>query len=121
MLERTVQEYMNSQHYDFRLHVLKIILYFLAHSESLLLFCFCFPETGFLCVALAILELRDPPVSVPQVLGLKECATTTQHIQWVCILKLADKNVEKKRWFSPKHDPGLTKDKALDFDFDQHS
>jgi hypothetical protein len=47
----------------------------------LLLFCFhgfCFVlffETGFLCVALSVLELRNPPVSASQVLGLKACAT----------------------------------------------
>ena len=39
--------------------------------------CFCFFETtGFLCVALAVLELRNPPASAFQVLGLKACATT---------------------------------------------
>jgi hypothetical protein len=37
---------------------------------------FVFPETGFLCIALAVLELRNPPVSASQVLGLKTCATT---------------------------------------------
>jgi hypothetical protein len=47
-----------------------------------------FFETGFLCVALAVLELahfvdqaglelRNPPASASQVLGLKACATTT--------------------------------------------
>jgi hypothetical protein len=44
-------------------------------------------ETGFLCVALAVLEdsvdqasleLRNPPASASQVLGLKACATTAQ-------------------------------------------
>ena len=47
-------------------------------------------ETGFLCVALAILETgtssidqagleyRDPPASASQVLGLMVCATTAQ-------------------------------------------
>ena len=46
-----------------------------------------FFETGFLCVALAVLvyrdqaglELRNPPASVSQALGLKACATTAQH------------------------------------------
>jgi hypothetical protein len=53
------------------------------------LFCFvlfCFFETGFLCIVLAGtqfvdqagLELRNPPVSAFQVLGLKACATTAQ-------------------------------------------
>jgi hypothetical protein len=47
---------------------------------------FWFFETGFLCVALAVLELtlldqaglelRNPPASASQVLGLKACATT---------------------------------------------
>jgi hypothetical protein len=37
----------------------------------------CF-ETGLLCVALAVLELRNPPASASasQVLGLKACGTT---------------------------------------------
>jgi hypothetical protein len=44
-----------------------------------------FFETGFLCIALAVLgltldqaglELRNPPASASQVLGLKACATT---------------------------------------------
>jgi hypothetical protein len=42
-----------------------------------------FFETGFLCVALAVLELtlytklaRNPPASASQVLGLKMCTTT---------------------------------------------
>jgi hypothetical protein len=47
-----------------------------------------FLETGFLCIALAVLELifvdqaglelRNPPASASQVLGLKVCATTAQ-------------------------------------------
>jgi hypothetical protein len=41
-------------------------------------FCFCFFETGFLCVNLAVLELRNPPASASQVLGLKACAITAQ-------------------------------------------
>ena len=51
--------------------------------------CFCFFETGDLCVsAIAVLELalvdqaslqlRDLPASASQVLGLKVCATTAQ-------------------------------------------
>ena len=32
-------------------------------------------DTGFLCIALAVLELRNPPASASQVLGLKVCAT----------------------------------------------
>jgi hypothetical protein len=39
---------------------------------------FFFLETGFLCVALAVLKLRNPPASASQVLGLKACATTAQ-------------------------------------------
>ncbi|CAO2593771.1 Dead end protein homolog 1, partial [Lemmus lemmus] len=46
---------------------------------------FCFSETGFLRVALAVLELDQagikltdsPPASASQILGLKVCATTT--------------------------------------------
>jgi hypothetical protein len=49
-------------------------------SVSLCLFFFS-PETGFLCpgthsVDQAGLELRNPPASASQVLGLKACATT---------------------------------------------
>jgi hypothetical protein len=36
------------------------------------------PETGFLCVSLAVLELRNLPASASQVLGLKACATTAR-------------------------------------------
>jgi hypothetical protein len=49
---------------------------------------FFFSETGFLCVALAVLELtfvdqadlklRNPPASASQVLGLKAYATTAR-------------------------------------------
>ena len=51
-------------------------------------------ETGFLCVALAVLEftlgqgwplIRDPPASASQVLGLKVCATTAQLCLFVCL------------------------------------
>ena len=55
------------------------------------LFVFGFFETGFLCVALAVLswnslcrpgwlELRDPPASASQVLGLKACTTMARHL-----------------------------------------
>ena len=37
----------------------------------ILLFLFLFFKVGFLCVALAVLELRDMPASVYPVLGLK--------------------------------------------------
>jgi hypothetical protein len=65
------------------------------HTEIIVvLVWFCFFETGFLCVAMAIalavlgthfvdqaaLELRNPPVSASQVLGLKVCATTPGEI-----------------------------------------
>ena len=39
---------------------------------------FFFFDIGFLCVALAVLKLRNLPASVPQVGGLKACATTAQ-------------------------------------------
>jgi hypothetical protein len=47
------------------------------------LFCFVFKKIMFFCVALTVLEckiteLRDPPASASQVLGLKACATTDQ-------------------------------------------
>jgi hypothetical protein len=41
-----------------------------------LFFWFWVFETGFLCVDQAGLELRNPPASASQVLGLKACATT---------------------------------------------
>ena len=56
---------------------------------------FFFSETGFLCVALAVLELtvdqaglelRNPSASASQVLGLKVCATTpglAAHSLWL--------------------------------------
>jgi hypothetical protein len=43
-----------------------------------LFFVFVFFKTGFLCVALAVLELRNPPASASQVLRLKACATTAR-------------------------------------------
>jgi hypothetical protein len=39
-------------------------------------FFFWFFKTGFLCIALAVLELRNPPASASQVLGSKACTTT---------------------------------------------
>ena len=52
------------------------------------LYLFLFFNTGFFCIALAVLELifvdqaglelRNPPASASQVLGLKVCATTAQ-------------------------------------------
>jgi hypothetical protein len=41
-------------------------------------FSFLFSKAGFVCVALAVLELRNPPASASQMLGLKACATTGQ-------------------------------------------
>jgi hypothetical protein len=45
-------------------------------EKHFLFFLFLFFETGFLCVALAVLKLRDPPASASQVLGSKAHATT---------------------------------------------
>jgi hypothetical protein len=45
------------------------------HTYALFFF-----ETGFLCVALAVLELRNPPASASQVLELKACTTTALNI-----------------------------------------
>jgi hypothetical protein len=39
-------------------------------------FLFFFFKTGFLCVALAVLEIRNLPASASQVLGLKAYATS---------------------------------------------
>jgi hypothetical protein len=44
-------------------------------------------ETGFLCVALAGLELRNPPASA---LGLKACATTPSLMKWSHHIPQAD-------------------------------
>jgi hypothetical protein len=62
--------------------------FFLSLSLSLSLSLFWFFETGFLCTALAVLELtfvdqaglelRNLPASVSRVLGLKVCTTNTQ-------------------------------------------
>jgi hypothetical protein len=38
---------------------------------TIFMFLFLFFETGFLCIALAVLELRNLPASASQVLGLK--------------------------------------------------
>jgi hypothetical protein len=46
-------------------------------SELFFFFFFWFFETGFHSVDQAGLELRNPPASASQVLGLKACATTT--------------------------------------------
>jgi hypothetical protein len=40
------------------------------------LFVCLFFETGFLCIALTVLELTDPPASASRVLELKACVTT---------------------------------------------
>jgi hypothetical protein len=51
------------------------------HNDLLNSFFFFFHfffETGFLCVALAVLKLRNPPASAFRVLGLKACATTAR-------------------------------------------
>jgi hypothetical protein len=57
------------------------------HSAKFLSLFFLFPfgfffEAGFLCIALAILKLRNPPASASQVLGLKACATTPGKISF---------------------------------------
>jgi hypothetical protein len=45
-----------------------------------------FFETGFLCVALAVLgrNLRNPPASTSQLLGLKACTTTARLLNVFC-------------------------------------
>jgi hypothetical protein len=40
-------------------------------------------ETGFLCIALAFLELKYPLVSASQVLELKACHNTTQLVKLI--------------------------------------
>jgi hypothetical protein len=47
------------------------------YLQEVFLFFGVFFETGFLCIALAVLELRNPPASASQVLGLKVRTTTT--------------------------------------------
>jgi hypothetical protein len=63
------------------IHILQLAVRHTEISLSL----FFFSETGFLCVALAVLELtvdqaglklRNPPAFASQVLVLKACATT---------------------------------------------
>jgi hypothetical protein len=49
-----------------------------SNSLSLSFIYLFFIETGFLCVALAVLELRNLSASASQVLGLKACATTAR-------------------------------------------
>jgi|UPI00001C5BD3 hypothetical protein len=65
-----------------------IVLFVCLFVFVFVLFCFVLFETGFLCIALAVLEtltdsvdqaglkLRNLPASASQVLGLKACATT---------------------------------------------
>jgi hypothetical protein len=54
----------------------------MATQKGFLVFVFCiffwFFETGFLCVALAVLKLRNLPASASQGLGSKASATTAQ-------------------------------------------
>lgn len=47
-----------------------------------LLFCCCFVllEVWFLCIVLAVQELRDPTALASQVLELMACATTVQFL-----------------------------------------
>jgi hypothetical protein len=60
----------------FLLYCLILLLAFSLNKRASILF-FYFFETEFLCVALAVLELRALPAFASQVLGLKVCATTT--------------------------------------------
>jgi hypothetical protein len=48
---------------------------------------FLFFKTGFLCTALAGLELRNLPASASQVLGLKAC-TTTARLHSLCYISI---------------------------------
>jgi hypothetical protein len=82
----------------------------LTHS-CLFLFCFvlfcfvlfCF-ETGFLCVAPTVshsvdqagLELRNPPASVSQVLGLKASTTTAQPLTYPYQCKILTSEISRK-------------------------
>jgi hypothetical protein len=60
-----------------------------------ILFCF---ETGFLCIALAVLELRKLLASASQVLGLKACITTTRQgwDHFKCMERKTSKNTLKQ-------------------------
>jgi hypothetical protein len=51
--------------------ILLTLKYFRIYDTISILDSLFFPETGFLCVALAVLELRNLPASASQVLGLK--------------------------------------------------
>jgi hypothetical protein len=57
--------------------LLFFVLFCFVSFVCLFVFFFFFFETGFLCVAMAGLELRNPPASASQVLELKACTTTT--------------------------------------------
>ena len=46
--------------------------------KFLFIYLFWFFETRFLCIALAVQELRNPPASASWVLGLKVCPTTAR-------------------------------------------
>jgi hypothetical protein len=61
--------------------VVTIIIVVIITIMIIIAFLFVCFKTGFLCVALAVLELRNPPASASQVLGLKACATTARHNQ----------------------------------------
>ena len=57
-----------------------------------------FFNKGFLCVALAVLELRNPPASASPVLGLKVCATTPG-----CFSKLKMSLYQEKDRYQPDY------------------
>jgi hypothetical protein len=74
----------------------------ISYFYILFIYLFIYLETGFLCIALAVLELtvdqadlrtelRNLPASVSQVLGLKACATTPGKVFLKGCLKLSAK------------------------------
>ena len=80
---------------------------------STVFFFFWFFETGFLCspgcpgthfVDQAGLELRNPPVSASQVLGLKACATTARlHLQFSSRFPDSAASVQNRTSFTISH------------------
>ena len=72
------------------------------------MFVFVLFETGFLCVPLAVLELglelRDPPASASQMLGLKVCATTA----WLRTLVFNQEPFQKQQLGMNSQEEGLS-------------
>jgi hypothetical protein len=95
LLNNTLKKvlYLETRKLKFK-HFLGFFLFVFLLVLVFLFFVFCFFQDRFLCVALAVLavdqavdqaglELRNPPASASQVLGLKACTTTAW---WFCFV-----------------------------------